>query len=405
MRANVVATASLLLLAAPVAAQTIGDISARAQAGDANAEYLLGEAYRTGQGVTPDRDIAISWFRKAAAQGNVKAADMMGLLLFLKGERRESIALLQGAAARQDARALYLLGTAHFNGDGVAKDLPRAYAEMHAAANAGLPQAVRSLALMEPYITPQDRAAANSVTPGVGQSVAAAGAVPSLPRPYTPTFPRSVPATTQPPAAAATGFAATTAARPYAPGSAQAAPSPAPLRTPALGPASSTPPRPAPVVASGAALGPPAPAAMVPAPVAERAPDAAAMVPMRRVELPPSATPAPSSPSSVITPEPRAVSTPTVAAPRTTRPTPTPAPARMTGQWRVQLGALGSEAKAEDHWRALVRKVPSLAGQTHVSVAAGPIWRLQLTGLDRAGAQSQCQEIKAKGADCIVLAP
>lgn len=353
MKAHAAAAALMLLAAAPAAAQTIGDISARAQAGDGNAQYLLGEAYRTGQGVTPDRDIAISWFRKAAAQGNMKAADMMGLLLFSKGERRESIGLLQGAATRQDARALYLLGTAHFNGDGVPKDMPRAYAEMRAAANAGLPQAVRSLALMEPYITPQDRTAATMITPGTPSTLAVApAAMQTAPRPSTPIL-----------------GAVEQAPLPASPSQSGALASVSPVHSPAMVAPVAPPP----------------------------AHDPAALVPVQHVALPPSTPPAP-PPTPVPAPTPAAHT-------EAARPAPPPAPARPAGQWRIQLGALGSQAKAEEHWRTLVRKVPSLAGRPHVAVEAGPVWRLQMTGLDRAAAQSQCQEIKAKGGDCIVLAP
>jgi hypothetical protein len=333
--APALAAALLLALAGPALTQTIPELQAKANAGDRQSQFVLGEAYRTGQGVIADRDLAIAWFRKAASQGDARAADAMGMLLFTKGERREAIPLLEAAETREDARALYLLGTARFNGDGVTKDLPRAYAEMRAAADMGLPQAIRSLQLMETYISDKDRLASQSIRP--------------------------------------TRMAASTIA------------AAAPLRSP----------EPAPVAATYA----PAPVAAAPASVVTLPPSAAsgataapsAPTPLRTTELPPSAR----APAVVVR-----------TAPPPPPPKPRPAPAPATGKWRVQLGAIVTQARAEEQWRTLAKKVPQLSRLPHVTVQAGAIWRLQATGLaSLSETKDLCKAVTAKGGDCIPLSP
>jgi hypothetical protein len=353
MTVRVAALASLLLaLATPVAAQTIEDIQTKAATGDRQSQFLLGEAFRTGQGVTPDRDQAIVWFRKAAAQGDTRASDAMGLLLFTKGDRKEAIPLLEAAEARQDPRASYLLGTARFNGDGVPKDLPRAYAEMRAAADKGLPQAIRSLQLMEPYISDKDRLTANTIRPGQStvMTTATLPTASALPTPMAP--------------------AATVPVPPPAVTPAVARPAPAPIRTTAVPPS---------VTPTAAPTETPA----VLAPLASAGFGSAA----------PSSMPAPLSapvPKPVL---PRAVA-------------PLPKPATASGNWRVQLGAIATQEKAEEHWQTLAKKLPQLASLPHVVVQAGAIWRLQVTGLaSRAEAQELCAAVVAKGGVCIALNP
>ncbi|NIJ08001.1 cell division septation protein DedD [Sphingomonas vulcanisoli] len=135
---------------------------ASAQAGDPAAQYALGEAYRSGNGVQADREQALSWFKKAAPN-DTRAADALGVLLFVKGERKQAVPLLQAASQRGNAQALYILGTARFNGDYVPKDIGAAYAEMRLAAQKGLPEAQRSLQLMEPYVDADARARADQL--------------------------------------------------------------------------------------------------------------------------------------------------------------------------------------------------------------------------------------------------
>lgn len=118
-------------------------------AGDAAAQYGLGQAYLYGRGVATDLDQAELWFRKAAAQGHLEAQDNLGLLLFQQDKRRDALPYLERSAARGEPRAQYVLGTAKFNGDLVDKDWVGGYALMTRASAAGLPQASRALAQMD----------------------------------------------------------------------------------------------------------------------------------------------------------------------------------------------------------------------------------------------------------------
>ena len=46
----------------------VADVLAKAEAGDAAAQYILGFFYNTGQGVAKDETGAVKWYRKAAEQ-------------------------------------------------------------------------------------------------------------------------------------------------------------------------------------------------------------------------------------------------------------------------------------------------------------------------------------------------
>lgn len=128
-----------------------------AAAGDADAQYNLGQAYRRGLGVAADPAQAESWYRKAAAQGHVQAQASLALMLFTSADRKDAFDWLEKAATRGEPRAQYVLGTALFNGEGVEKNWPRAYAMMSRAAEAGVDAATRSLAQMEGYLSPAQK--------------------------------------------------------------------------------------------------------------------------------------------------------------------------------------------------------------------------------------------------------
>jgi len=162
------------MLATPVAAQDVkagvdawgrGDYGAAVEqwrgpavAGDADAQYNLGQAYKLGRGVPLDPALAESWFRKAALQGHYQAEDNYGLALFTDGKKAEAVPWLEKSVARGEPRAQLVLGTMLFNGDGVGRDYPRAYALMTLASRQGLKSASETLAQMDQYISPEDRA-------------------------------------------------------------------------------------------------------------------------------------------------------------------------------------------------------------------------------------------------------
>jgi uncharacterized protein len=69
-------------LAAADGAPDVTALQAKAQTGDAEAEFQLAEAYRGGRGVTADPETAIMWYRRAAGHGHVRASEELGFALF-----------------------------------------------------------------------------------------------------------------------------------------------------------------------------------------------------------------------------------------------------------------------------------------------------------------------------------
>lgn len=318
--------------------------------GDADAQFNLGQAYKLGRGVPVDPALAESWFRKAAMQGHAQAEDNYGLALFQYGRKQEAVAWLEKSAARDEPRTQLVLGTMLFNGDGIMRDYPRAYALMTRAAAArpardgqpatdGLTSARETLQQMDGFITARDRERGTMLA----QQMATAGA--ALPAP--------------------TG------------GSIR---STQPVQTAAVPP-------------SGVST-------MTPKPAKSPAGKPVPTKPMQKLAPKPTPTPV-----AAKLPKP----TPTPVAAKVTLPAPKPTPVALKptpvavatrGGWKVQLGAFRSRANAETQWTRVRAK---LGGATPTYVAAGPITRLQATGFaSKTAAQSAC---RASGVACVVVAP
>jgi TPR repeat protein len=120
-----------------------------AEAGDADAAFNMGQAYRLGRGVLVDLATAQSWFERAANKGHVDAQATLGLLLFQNGNQVEGLRWLKGAAEQGDPRALLVYGTALFNGDGVPQNPVLGYAYVSRSAAQGLEPAKSTLAQMD----------------------------------------------------------------------------------------------------------------------------------------------------------------------------------------------------------------------------------------------------------------
>ena len=106
--------------------------------GDPDAQFNMGQAYKMGRGVKADLNVALDWYKRAAVQGHLQAADSYGHLLHYRNRIPEALPYLQASADRGDPRAQYLLGTELFNGVHIAKDWVRAYALMTRASSAGM---------------------------------------------------------------------------------------------------------------------------------------------------------------------------------------------------------------------------------------------------------------------------
>jgi cell division septation protein DedD len=117
--------------------------------GDADAAFNLGQAYRLGKGVVIDLAQAQNWLERAARTGHVDAQTTLGLLLFQNGNRVSAMRWLGLAADAGEPRALLMVGTALYNGDGLPVDQVKAYAYVSRAAAQGLAPAQATLADMD----------------------------------------------------------------------------------------------------------------------------------------------------------------------------------------------------------------------------------------------------------------
>ena len=172
MKARILAAALAMLAAAPaladvkagVDAWSRGDYRAAVEqwrgpaiAGDPDAQFDIGQAYKLGRGVPTDLAQAETWYARAAAHGHALASDAYGLTLFTEGKRAEAVPWLETSAARDERRAELILGTMVFNGDGVTRDAVRGYALISRSSQQGLAQASTTLAQMDGDLTPAQR--------------------------------------------------------------------------------------------------------------------------------------------------------------------------------------------------------------------------------------------------------
>lgn len=209
-----------------------------AAAGDSDAQFNLGQAFKLGRGVPASLPTAIEWFRKAAAQGHNQAIDNYGLALFQDGKKTEALPWLEKSVARGERRAQLVLGTMLFNADGVPRDWVRAYALVNRSSQQGLPQASQTLAQMDQYIPEAQRQEGLTLARKYeADSRALATRLPTAPTGATVSGTATPPrVATTPPAAAVRG-----------------APTPTPTRTAAPAPAKAASPTPAAPAASGGA--------------------------------------------------------------------------------------------------------------------------------------------------------
>jgi uncharacterized protein len=133
-------------------ASAVGTWRPLAVAGDADAQYNLGQAYRLGRGVPSDPQMAESWFKKAADQGHARARNAYGLTLFQNGRRQEAIPYIEESAGHGFPQSQYVFATLLFNGDMVEKDWVRSYALMTRAAAGDVAAAKAGLAQLDQYI-------------------------------------------------------------------------------------------------------------------------------------------------------------------------------------------------------------------------------------------------------------
>lgn len=128
-----------------------------AEAGDADAAFNMGQAYRLGRGVPVNLGQAQNWLEQAASKSHLDAQTTLGLLLFGNGNQAEGARWLKLAAEKGEPRAMLIFGTALFNGDGVTQDQVLGYAYVSRAAAQGLEPAKSTLEQMNSVMPLEDR--------------------------------------------------------------------------------------------------------------------------------------------------------------------------------------------------------------------------------------------------------
>lgn len=339
-------------------AAAVAEWQSPAEAGDPDAMFNLGQAYRLGRGVPQDMGRAEQLYARAAQAGHVQAADTYGLMLFQDGRREAALPYVQAAARRGDPRAQYLLGIAHFNGDLVERDWVRAYAMLTLANSAGLPQAGTAITQMDDHIPMEQRQSAaglarqleaeaeqaRSVELAAADLAVQEGRAASVSPPVAASarVPRSIPSVSVSPSVAAAQDAVRQAR--------QATGTESPADAGAIF-ANAASPRQS-----------PPPVRTAPAPAREAR---------------------------------------TVTAARA--PAPSPSAASLTsGPWQVQLGAFGVAGNAERLWTRLSSR-SEIAGRERLLVPAGRVTRLLAGGYaSQQEAQAACSSLRRSGQDCLV---
>lgn len=128
---------------------------APAEHGHAGAQFSLGVAYATGNGVTKDLDRAIKWWNAAARRGHVTAQLNLGLLYWrgvgVKKDLNKAREWWQRAADGGDAVAQFHLGAMAATGDGMPIDYKEAIRWWRRSAAQGYKQAIEGLEILRDH--------------------------------------------------------------------------------------------------------------------------------------------------------------------------------------------------------------------------------------------------------------
>jgi hypothetical protein len=123
-----------------------------AEKGDVHAQYLLGVAYATGQGVQHDDTEAVRWYLKAAEQGFSVAQYTLGVMYAsgqgIQHDDAEAVRWYLKAAEQGLALAQNNLGVCYDKGQGAAQDNAKAVDWYRRAAEQGLALAQCNLGVM-----------------------------------------------------------------------------------------------------------------------------------------------------------------------------------------------------------------------------------------------------------------
>lgn len=120
---------------------SLDEIHAKAEQGNATAQYTLGMMYSKGQGVMQNDIEAAKWFGEAAEQGDAEAQVNLGMMYYhgygVPENYGEALTWLHKAAEQDSAKGQLLLGGMYFHGDGVTQDYAEAAKWFRKAAEQG----------------------------------------------------------------------------------------------------------------------------------------------------------------------------------------------------------------------------------------------------------------------------
>ena len=123
-----------------------------AEQGNAEAQFSLGVAYDTGQGVAQDSAEAARWYRLAADQGHASAQFNVGAMysdgLSVPQDYAEAVRWFRLAADQGDAEGQFNLGVMYDEGKGIPQDRAEAARWYQLAADHGHVSAQFNLGLM-----------------------------------------------------------------------------------------------------------------------------------------------------------------------------------------------------------------------------------------------------------------
>ncbi|NBY43032.1 MAG: sel1 repeat family protein [Verrucomicrobia bacterium] len=122
-----------------------------AEQGDSFNQWVVGECYRKGEGVSKDQAEAVKWFRKLAEQNNSLGQLSLGIC-YSNGEGVtkdpvEAVEWYRKSAEQENGLAQLCLGICYSNGEGVTKNPVEAVKWYHKAAKQGYADALNNLGI------------------------------------------------------------------------------------------------------------------------------------------------------------------------------------------------------------------------------------------------------------------
>lgn len=136
-----------------IASSIIAAVEARAESGEAEAEFLMGTAFAEGLGKPMDPERAVAWYRRAADQGHVLAQHNLGNVYFsgtgVSQSDEMAVYWWTLAAEAGDAIPQFRLGQMYEQGRGVAQDIEHALAWYRDSARRGNANARAALDRLE----------------------------------------------------------------------------------------------------------------------------------------------------------------------------------------------------------------------------------------------------------------